>query len=76
VTLETVTGNVLHSRDHVLQFAGYNWIRINASASDGSPGNSDVAINMDVYDASHGVTDGWLFVGDSITAGGMGQVRT
>jgi len=58
VTLETVTGNVLHSRDHVLQFAGYNWIRINASASDGSPGNSDVAINMDVYDASHGVTDG------------------
>jgi len=73
VTLATVSSNVLHSRDHVLQFSGYNWVRINVSASDGSPGNSDVAANMDIYDASGGVTDGWLFVGDSITASGMGH---
>jgi lysophospholipase L1-like esterase len=73
VTLETVAGNVLHSRDCVLPFAGYNWVRFNATASDGSPGNSDIVLKLDVYDASGGVTDGWLFAGDSITAGGMGH---
>lgn len=73
VVMERVTNNVLHSRDHVVKFAGYNWIRLNASSADGSPSNWDVAIKMDVYDASHGVTDGWLFAGDSITAGAMGH---
>jgi len=73
VTLESVVGNVLHSRDYVLPFAGYNWVRLNASASDGSPGNSDIVLNLDVYDAGGGVTDGWLFAGDSITASGMGH---
>jgi lysophospholipase L1-like esterase len=73
VTLESVAHNVLHSRDYLLQFAGYNWVRFNASVSDGSPGNSDIVVNLDVYDASDGVTDGWLFVGDSITASGMGH---
>lgn len=73
VTLERVAGNVLHSRDYVLPFAGYNWIRFNASASDGSPGNSDIVLNLDAYDAGGGVTDGWLCVGDSITASGMGH---
>ena len=75
LTLETVVGNVLHSRDSVLPFAGYNWVRINASAADGSPGNSDIALNMDVYDAGGGVVDGWLFAGDSITASGMGHTN-
>lgn len=73
VTLETVAGNTLHSKDSVLPFAGYNWVRISATATDGSPGNSDIALNMDVYDAGDGVVDGWLFVGDSITASGMGH---
>jgi lysophospholipase L1-like esterase len=73
VTLESVVGNTLHSRDSLLPFAGYNWVRINASAADGSPGNSDIVLNLDVYDASGGVTDGWLFAGDSITASGMGH---
>jgi lysophospholipase L1-like esterase len=75
VTLETVAGNVLHSRDSLLPFAGYNWVRINASATDGSPGNSDIALNMDVYDAGGSVVDGWLFTGDSITATGMGHTN-
>jgi len=30
-------------------------------------------LNLDVYDAGGGVTDGWLFAGDSITASGMGH---
>src|SRR3954452_9338539 len=42
--------------------AGYNWIRINCSGPNG------ISINVDVADASAGLTDGWLFLGDSITA--------
>jgi lysophospholipase L1-like esterase len=68
-----VTGNTLHSRQHYLQFAGYHWIRINATAADGSSGNMDISIKMDVYDASNGVGDGWFFGGDSITANCMGH---
>ena len=52
VVLATVTGNHLHSYSHYLSFAGYNWIRANFSASDGSTGNSDIALNIDVYDLS------------------------
>jgi len=71
VVMESVTNNTLHSRDHVVTFSGYNWIRLNVSVSDGSPENRDVALKMDIYDATNGVTDGWLFAGDSITAGSM-----
>lgn len=73
VVLTAVQNNTLHSREHELWIAGYNWLRLNATASDGSPGNSDIAIKVDIYDASHGVTDGWFFVGDSITANAMGH---
>src|SRR6185312_6858802 len=45
VTLATVTGNRYHSRQHLVDFAGYNWIRLNVSAVNGSPGNTDAAIN-------------------------------
>lgn len=71
VTLATVTGNTLHSREHLLDFAPYKWLRLNFSASDGSPHNSDIALKVDIYDGAHAGSDGWLFVGDSITAGGM-----
>jgi lysophospholipase L1-like esterase len=39
--------------------------------SAGSHQNEDVSLNFDVYDASAGATDSWIFFGDSITAGGM-----
>jgi lysophospholipase L1-like esterase len=71
VTLATVAGNTNHSREHVMNFTGYNWIRMNATASDGSSGNADIDINMDVYDVGGGVTNGWFFNGDSITANCM-----
>jgi lysophospholipase L1-like esterase len=69
--------NVLHSFSHFLGFSGYNWVRLSFTASDGSPDNTDIAINLDVYGASNGVTDGWFFNGDSITANCMnhGSVR-
>jgi lysophospholipase L1-like esterase len=73
VSLASLSGNVLHSYSHYLSFAGYNWIRGNFTASDGSMLNADIAINLDVYSASNGVTDGWFFSGDSITANCMGH---
>jgi lysophospholipase L1-like esterase len=71
VTLAAVTGNRYHSRQHLVNMAGYNWIRINITATDGSAGNTDAAINMDVHDASQGAQDSWIFIGDSITMDGM-----
>jgi len=71
VTLASVTHNVFHSRQALIKLTGYNWLRIEVTTSDGSPGNTDAAINMDVYDASKGETDDWIFFGDSITAGAM-----
>jgi len=71
VTVASLAGNHLRSYSYNLPFAGYNWIRGNFTASDGSSGNADIALNLDVYDASNGVTDGWFFNGDSITANCM-----
>jgi lysophospholipase L1-like esterase len=73
VTLETVRDNHYHSRQHIITAMGYNWLRINITTIDGSPENYDAAINMDVYDASTTLSDDWIFFGDSITAGAMGQ---
>src|SRR3954469_6842229 len=71
VVLTTVTGNTYHSRQHALNLNGYNWVRINVSAVSGNGANRDVALNMDVHDASAGVQDSWIFYGDYISAGGM-----
>jgi lysophospholipase L1-like esterase len=71
VTKVTVSGNHLHSRQHLLDMTGYNWIRINVTASDGSSGNTAAGINFDVHSAPAGATDSWMFFGDSITQDGM-----
>lgn len=70
VTLATVTNNIYHSRQTVVNLTGYNWIRLNISSLE-TQGGSNTCINVDVYDASRGVQDDWIFFGDSITAGGM-----
>ena len=71
-TLVTVTTNPYHSRQHVLHLSGYTWVRINISASDGSPGNYGVQINMDVFNPAE-IADDWIFYGDSITEAAMGH---
>jgi lysophospholipase L1-like esterase len=71
VTLATVTGNTYHSRQQLVDMTGYNWIRMDITASYGTDMNFDVAFNMDVHDASAGVGDSWIFIGDSITMDGM-----
>jgi Bacterial Ig domain/GDSL-like Lipase/Acylhydrolase family len=72
-TLVSVPGNTVHSRSHLLDLTGYNWIRFYTSA--GNPSNqtqnTDVEIKLEVFDAHQGNTDSWAFLGDSITAGAM-----
>jgi hypothetical protein len=72
-----VTDNVYHGRAHLVDLTGYNWLRMSVTAvtdSASTPGkpvsasNQDVAVKLDVQDASLGVADSWLFLGDSITS--------
>jgi hypothetical protein len=65
-----VTGNHLHSRQHLIDLAGERWLRILITAVDGSPLNDDAALKLDVVRADQPLDD-WLFVGDSITSDGM-----
>jgi lysophospholipase L1-like esterase len=74
VTLARVKGNHYHSRQHLIDMMGNNWIRIDVTASDGAVANYDASIDMDVYNASYGTADNWIFYGDSITAGAMGHL--
>lgn len=66
----TVEGNTLSSRQHLVDMEGYNWIRMNISKADGEAGKQ-ASINFDIHNVSEGVSDSWIFLGDSITAGGM-----
>ncbi|MCQ2470152.1 MAG: GDSL-type esterase/lipase family protein [Ruminococcus sp.] len=68
--VETVENNSLASREHVVDMAGYNWIRLNIAKSDGKTGGQ-VSLNLDIHTVSDGIADSWLFLGDSITACGM-----
>ncbi|MGA8014750.1 MAG: SGNH/GDSL hydrolase family protein [Candidatus Dormiibacterota bacterium] len=73
-TLENVTGNQYKSRQALLDLTGYNWIRLDISSTANSSNNPDpdISINsFEVADAAQGVTDDWVFLGDSITAGAM-----
>ncbi len=67
---ETVSGNTLHSRQHTVSMDGYNWIRMNITAADGNQSGRS-SINFDVHNVSDGISDSWIFYGDSITACGM-----
>jgi len=72
-TLVSVSGNTVHSRSHLLDLTGYNWIRFYASAGNPSNAvdNTDLEIKLEVFDAHLGNTDSWAFLGESITSGGM-----
>ncbi|MGC4119944.1 MAG: Ig-like domain-containing protein [Myxococcales bacterium] len=63
--------NYHHAQHLIASFAGNNWIRLRTLGPNphNNPGNPNVGINLDVYDASGGVTDSWVFYGDSITMG-------
>lgn len=76
VTKATVSASEpYHSRQHLVDMTGNNWLRINVTAITGSVSNNNVALNMDVHDAhasSGGIaSDSWLCAGDSITQRGF-----
>ena len=71
VGLVAVSGNRYHSRQHLIDMTGFNWLRMSVTASDGSTQNFDVSLNLDVHDAGAGAKDDWIFYGDSITQDGM-----
>ena len=73
IVVDSLRGNSLHSREHLLTFAGYNWLRLNFSAADGSPQNMDISGKVDIYEGNDAIDKGWLFAGDSITANAMGH---
>lgn len=68
--VETVEGNTLSSRQHLVDMENYNWIKLNIEKADDESGKQ-ASINFDIHNVSEGVSDSWLFLGDSITAGGM-----
>ena len=68
-TVEEVTGNTYSTRQHLIEMDGYNWIRMKVTKATGG----NININFDIHDATGGVSDSWIFFGDSITAGGMGN---
>lgn len=71
VTLASVTGNDYPTRQHILDFAGYNWLRLLVTVASNDSSNNDVIAQMDVHDGHLGVADRWLLLGDSITLEGM-----
>jgi hypothetical protein len=73
VVKTTVTANHLHSRQHVIDMNGANWIRINVTAVDGSEGNEYISINMDIYNAVPALNDDWIIYGSSSVEGALGH---
>lgn len=72
VDVVSIRENPYHSRQHVFDMTGYQWVRI--SIEEAQSGNT-VSLNVDLHDCSAGV-DSWIFYGDSITAGGMTTFST
>lgn len=70
VVVDTVEGATYGSRQHLVDFEGYNWIRLNVAKADGKEG-SQASVNFDIHNVSEGVSDSWIFFGDSITAMSM-----
>src|SRR6266487_366845 len=72
-TIVTVVDNHYHSRQHVFDMRGANWVRLNTTVADGSLENYSASFNMDIYDANRASDDDFIDFGDSITAGTMGH---
>jgi lysophospholipase L1-like esterase len=67
-TLASVTGNIYHSRQHVIDLTGCNWVRVSVKSVDNA-GGKNASVNIDVHSIKDGALDDWIVYGDSITAG-------
>ena len=61
-TRAVVKGNAVSSRSHVVETGGDSWIKIAIGSGTGT------LDEFDVFDASGGADDTWLFLGTSISA--------
>ncbi len=59
-----VTANTKSARQHAFDLAGANWVRLTVTKSSDP---AKVMLDLDLYSAPDGGSDGWLFMGDSIT---------
>ena len=66
-TAVSVQSNTRSSRQHLVELGGCGWIRLRVTKAVGSK----IKLNFDIHDASQGVSDSWIFIGDSITQCGM-----
>lgn len=74
VNVLSVTENPCHSRQNVFDMTGYNWVRL--TVDEMANGAASCSLNVDIHDCSSGTVDGWLMLGDSITAGGVTTFST
>ncbi len=62
-TLVTMTGNSLGTGEHLLALNGAAWVRLAVTR-----GTADgIGVDVDIFSAPNGASDGWMFMGDSIT---------
>ena len=59
-----VSANAKSARQHVFALGGANWVRLSVTKSSDA---AKVMLDVDLYSAPGGGSDGWLFMGDSIT---------
>ena len=64
VEVAKVTANAKSARQHLFDLQAANWVRLTVTKSSDA---AKVMIDMDIYSAPSGGSDGWLFMGDSIT---------
>lgn len=60
----SASANAKSARQHVFELGGANWVRMRVTKSSDA---AKVMVDMDLYSAPSGGSDGWLFMGDSIT---------
>jgi acyl-CoA thioesterase I len=80
-TVQTVTANPVHVREHAFDFSGRRWVKLVMTAAQPSPETDagtgtaytvklDEISVFDISEAGDGKpSDSWLFMGDSITQG-------
>lgn len=58
----TITGNIVTTRGHEIDYSGASWVKIQISSGGGS------LDEVEVFDISKGAEDVWFFTGTSISA--------
>jgi acyl-CoA thioesterase-1 len=66
-TVASVKANPLRAREHSFDFTGQSWVRIAVTGAAADAKGVVKIDEIDVHDASAGMQDTWVFLGDSIS---------